>query len=87
MARALPKKSEASECGPGMSAVAFGPPWIVMTLPGPVAGGNLTPEGDVVAEGTVVGDGPVGTRAGTGRAGSTAPACQTGGTEHPNGYG
>ena len=53
MTRPLPQKSAGSLCGPGMFAVALGPPVIVMTLPGP-AGANAVvgevPEGEVVVE-------------------------------------
>ena len=35
MTRPLPQKSAGSLCGPGMLAVAFGPPVMVITVPGP----------------------------------------------------
>lgn len=73
MTRPLPQKSAASLWVPGMSAVALGPPLIVMTVPGP-------------ADGATVVDGDV-TRIFVGLAGcGTPPAWQTGGAERPNGY-
>ena len=47
--RPLPQKSAASLWGPGMLAVALGPPWIVITLDGPVPGGEEVVGGEPVA--------------------------------------
>jgi len=74
MTRPLPQKSAGSLRGPGMLAVAFGPPSMVITEPGPPNCGTVV-DGDV-------------TRIFVGWAGRDTPtAWQTGGAERPSGYG
>lgn len=46
--RPLPQKSAASLCGPGMLAVALGPPWIVITLDRPVPAGEEVVGGELL---------------------------------------
>lgn len=74
MTRPLPQKSAGSLRGPGMFAVAFGPPLIVITVPGPPYWG------------TVVEEPPSRTVVGWAES-ATTPAWQTEGAERPSGYG